>query len=92
MKAQRYLKELLDHERIALFEDLKGIISEYNPLWIEQECGVTDQTIYNWLSGKTRKPRLDTIVKVAKAVGYEVTLRKITSVTTGKRTKLTVVK
>lgn len=92
MKSNKHLHGLLEHDRIALFEDLKGIIAEYNPLWIEQECGVTDQTIYNWLSGKTRKPRLDTIVKVASAVGYELTLQKVSAVTRGKRKGIVVVK
>ena len=65
-----------DSDRLVIFEDLKGILEDYNPAWIEQESGVSNQTIYNWLAGKTKKPRLDTITKVARAVGYELVLQK----------------
>ena len=93
MKTSRHISDFIsDDDHIAIFEELKDIISDYNPRWIELECGVTDQTIYNWLSGKTRKPRLDTIAKVARSVGYELFLGKIQTVNRGKRAKLKVVK
>ncbi len=76
MALAKHKFEIADEDLLEVFEDLKAILNGYNPAWIEQESGVTDQTIYNWLQNKTRKPRLDTITKVAKVVGYKLTLVK----------------
>jgi len=43
---------------------------------IAHEAGVAESTLYFWLSGYTRFPRLDTVVKVATALGLTVTLQK----------------
>jgi len=63
-------------DHMQLFEQLCNIINSYNVNWLSEESGVSSQAIYFWLSGKTRKPRLDTIFKVARAVGWNLTLIK----------------
>lgn len=61
-------------EQIKLFEDLKGILNGYCVESVAEASGVATSTLYFWLDGKTRKPRLDTIVKVADALGYQLQL------------------
>lgn len=61
-------------ETYQVFEDLKGILAEFDFRWVAETAGVSDQTLYNWHNGLTHKPRIDTITKVAKALGYEIVL------------------
>jgi len=72
--AQHSLVEVSRKERIEIFEDLKAIIADYNFDWLAETAGVSPQTLYYWVNGRTRKPRLDTITKVASAVGYKLKL------------------
>ena len=37
---------------------------------------VSSQTLYNWRNGYVTKPRIDTVSKVLKAMGYELTWKK----------------
>ena len=37
---------------------------------------ISPQTLYNWRTGYVTKPRIDTISKVLRAMGYELTYRK----------------
>jgi predicted transcriptional regulator len=53
---------------------------------LAREAKVSQATLYNWLDGKTMGPRIVTLVKVCKVMGFEIVLKK-----TGK-TKLMVVK
>lgn len=43
---------------------------------IAQAAGVTQPTIHNWLWGSTISPRLNTIVAVADALGFDIVLQK----------------
>jgi len=60
-----------------VFEDIKAELRGYNVDWVSDHAGVSKAAIYFWLDGTTRQPRLSTIVKVAKALGYRVVLAKI---------------
>lgn len=42
---------------------------------IAESSGVTQQTLYNWLSGKCSYARTITITAVAEALGYRITVR-----------------
>lgn len=61
-------------DQITIFEDVKGILQSYNVKSVSDLSGVAVPTIYSWLEGRVHKPRLDTIVKVADALGYELRL------------------
>jgi DNA-binding phage protein len=38
--------------------------------------GVGESTLYSWKLGTTMTPRIDTLTKVAKALGYEIVLKR----------------
>lgn len=59
---------------MKVFEKLKDILQGYNVESVAEVAGVAPSTIYFWLDGHTKCPRLDTIVKVAGAVGWEISL------------------
>lgn len=40
------------------------------------QAGVCVATLYNWKGGTTLKPRIDTLTGVARALGYEIILKK----------------
>lgn len=43
---------------------------------VAEEAEITYQTLNNWCWGSTMNPHLNTIMKVSRALGYEVQLRK----------------
>lgn len=61
---------------MAIFHDLCDILREYNIKWVSEQSGVTTATMYYWLDGHTKQPRLSTCLKVAAALGYELVLQK----------------
>ena len=58
--------------KYRVFEDLKEILATCDFKWVSENAGVSDQTLYNWHNGLTKKPRIDTLTKVAEALGYEI--------------------
>jgi hypothetical protein len=46
--------------------------SGVNYKWIEDNSGVTSQTLSNWFSGKTRKPQAATVNAVLRSMGYKL--------------------
>ena len=75
--------------QIDVFEDLKAELELYNPMWVAAEAGVHFSTLYNWLSGTTKRPQLPTIVKVATALGFTLVLERDHTV---KKARLRVIK
>lgn len=57
---------------LEVFDELKDILNGYNIQSVSDVSGVAVCTLYFWLDGTTRKPRLDTVIKVATALGYEL--------------------
>lgn len=60
-----------------LFVDLITILNKLPASkWpeIADEAGICLATLYNWCHGTTFNPRLNTVIKVAKALGYEIQL------------------
>jgi DNA-binding phage protein len=92
--AKAKLKHLISEaETIKIFEEVKDILKDYSIQSVADVSGVRTSTMYFWLDGTTRCPRLDTIVKVAKAMGYELQLAKTEKAQKGTRkTHLQVVK
>ena len=62
---------------MKIYEDIKSELKGYNIESVAENSGVAPATIYFWLNGTTKKPRLDTVVRVAKAIGYELQLVKV---------------
>jgi DNA-binding phage protein len=60
----------------AIFGALKDEVAKYNVRATAEFAGVAPATIYFWLDGTTRQPRLTTIIKVASAVGFDIALIK----------------
>lgn len=65
--------------RTQMFLDLVGILSNIHGqelLDIADEACVAPATLYFWVSGYVTHPRLSTLVRVADALGYDITLQK----------------
>lgn len=68
-----------ERERERLFLDIIGHLSRYNDdekKGIAEEAGVHWTTLYSWCSYKTFAPRIDTLSKVARAMGYDIVLKR----------------
>jgi transcriptional regulator with XRE-family HTH domain len=48
--------------------------SGVNYRWIEENSGVTSQTLSAWFNGRTKKPQAATINAVLRAMGYKLTI------------------
>ena len=59
-----------------VFNEIKDLMAGYHTVWLAETARVSPCTLYNWLDGTTRFPRLDTIFKVARAMGYDIVLQK----------------
>jgi transcriptional regulator with XRE-family HTH domain len=46
--------------------------SGVNYKWLEDNSGVTAQTLSNWFTGKTKKPQAATINAVLRSLGYKL--------------------
>jgi transcriptional regulator with XRE-family HTH domain len=87
MKARKSLdtkiKQVEDElKRTTLFLDMLTIIrdSGFSMESLAQEAGVAPATVYFWLSGCTKHPRIDTLYKIADALGYDIVLRQMRTV------------
>jgi len=58
----------------GIFEELKGVLEGYNLESVADIAGCAHGTLYNWMSGETKSPRLCNIINVAKAVGFTIKL------------------
>ena len=59
-----------------VFNEIKDLMMGYNTVWLADTARVSHATLYKWMDGTTRFPRLDTIFKVARAMGYDIVLQK----------------
>lgn len=78
--ARRKVKLDTDDQRASLFMEIIGHLMRYNDEEkrnIAEEAGVHWVTLYSWCSGITQKPRIDTLSKVAEALGYEIVLKRV---------------
>jgi len=62
--------------KYKIFEDVKSELRKYNVESVAEIAQVASATLYFWLEGKTKKPRIDTITKVAEAMGMELRLEQ----------------
>jgi len=80
----RTIKQTNDElNRVRLFLDLLVCIQDsgFSVDALANEAGVASATLYFWLDGKTRHPRIDTVYKVARALGMDVRLYRTHKVT-----------
>lgn len=60
-----------------VFQVLLGLIHSHGHLSrLAKQADVSTQTLYNWMHKSVTYPRLSTVIKVAKALGYKVRLVK----------------
>lgn len=60
----------------GVFEQLKEELANWHTPSVAEASGVSPQTIYYWLDGHTKLPRLDTVVRVAEAIGLRLRLEQ----------------
>lgn len=63
-----------------LFNELRTriIVEVDNHSDLAQEADISPSTIHNWVHGKTLHPRIDTLTKVATAMGYSFAIHRPT--------------
>lgn len=88
MKAMTNLKATIkavkdEMNRVRLFLDLLTCIQDsgFSIDALANEAGVAPATLYFWLDGKTKHPRIDTVHKVAAALGMNIRLYRTHKVT-----------
>jgi transcriptional regulator with XRE-family HTH domain len=59
----------------------KELISHIPQHWdgqcmLAEDAGISPQTLWSWVEGRTISPRINTMVKVAAALGYDIALVK----------------
>ena len=78
IKKQDFIEiHLSDRESIfvEIIYDLL-LLSDNEKRAVALDADVHWTTLYSWVSFRTRTPRIDTICRVAKALGYDVILRR----------------
>lgn len=71
------IKQVEDElKRTRLFLDLLTCIrdSGFSMEALAKRAGIANATMYFWLAGHTKHPRIDTIHKVASALGFDIRL------------------
>lgn len=73
------MKKQAQKTRVEIFDDLFGKLVYMNHQQLKEvaeEAKVSIATLYNWISGKTYNPHINTLVKVATTLGYDIRLVK----------------
>jgi len=60
-------------DKDPVIDQLRTMIADekVSYLQVRELSGVTTTTLYNWFNGPTRRPQYDTVMAVARALGYE---------------------
>lgn len=77
MSTAAKIQRIKTTERSKLFCDIIGLIASKQ--WADlrelaEKAEVSAQTLWNWSYGATYNPQINTLVRVAEALGYEITL------------------
>jgi hypothetical protein len=61
-------------DKDPIIDEIRTIYQDsgVNYKWIEDNSGVTDATLRNWFTGKTKKPQAATINAVLRSLGYKL--------------------
>lgn len=60
--------------RVPDFEKLCMVLDEYEIQSVAKAAHVAPATLYFWLDGTTQNPRIDTLTRVAEALGFSFRL------------------
>lgn len=74
------MKKIKADPREMIFLKIIGLIAVFDSPAIKSlalRAGVHFTTLYHWRNGPTVAPRIDTLARVALAVGYELTLTPV---------------
>lgn len=66
-------------ERDQLFLDLVAELQGYDLTTVADAAEVSYSTLWNWLYGPTVSPRLNTLIKVGKAIGMSLEWKRSAS-------------
>lgn len=66
----------LEQQRLAEFEKLCNVLRNKDLELIALRASVHVTTLYKWLDGTTFNPHINTVYKVARAVGYSFKMVK----------------
>jgi transcriptional regulator with XRE-family HTH domain len=58
-----------------VFTEIKRELMQYDIESVSNVSGVHISTIYHWLEGRTKHPRIDTLTAVAESIGYMIVLQ-----------------
>ena len=75
-KPSKAHKQFTEQQRAQIFLDLITVLGTHDLRDVAESANVSKQTLTNWVSGPTYNPHLNTILKVANALGLELVLRK----------------
>lgn len=72
-------KTSVNGDRYQVYDDLVSLLHTeyYSGKSVESmavQAGVATTTLYFWMEGKVKKPRIDTLVKVATSLGKDIGL------------------
>lgn len=70
-------------KREKLFLDIIGILMRYNDeekKVVAERAEVSWVTLYNWCAGKTQNPHINTLGRVARALGFEIEIRRTANI------------
>lgn len=76
-KAKRLrIKVRAEKIQAKMFKDLINHIPQHweGQVILAHDAGVCPATLWSWVSGRTISPRINTMVKVATAIGYDIAL------------------
>lgn len=66
----------LSFQRYAEFEKLCNVLRNKDLQKVADDANVSVSTLYHWVDGKTQNPHINTLAKVAYALGYKFKLVK----------------
>ena len=76
-KAARKVVSPLDADLFKIFQQLKHELYKWDVQSVAEDAGIAPATIYFWMNGTTNYPRLDTISRVADAIGFEIRMTRV---------------
>lgn len=60
----------------TIFDRVRRELGKYNISEVSEYSGVHRYTLYDWLKKETPAPRIDTLTKVADAIGFDIVLER----------------
>lgn len=66
-------------DKDPIIDRLRTVLADEGETYakINEMSGVSTSTLYNWFDGPTQRPQFATVMAVARALGYDLTIAKI---------------